>query len=104
MLGKVLGSEQESSCLYLHFYYFAYRCLRLLNQVVREFSREWLNMYGQQVLWRLVGFYFLQQGEMGHSLWSKNPMKDKLLSGYIVSKNAYVLVQQNTSLANLGQE
>ena len=86
MLGKVLGSEQESSCLYLHFYYFAYRCLRLLNQVVREFSREWLNMYGQQVLWRLVGFYFLQQGEMGHSLWSKNPMKDKLLSGYIVSK------------------
>ena len=43
MLGKVLGSEgseQESSCLYLHFHYFAYRCLRLLNQVVREFSRE----------------------------------------------------------------
>ena len=71
---------------YLHFYYFAYRCLRLLNQVVREFSREWLNMYGQQALWRLVGFYFLQQGEMGHSLWSKNPMKDKLVSGYIVSK------------------
>ena len=74
MLGKVLGSEQESSCLYLHFYYFAYRC----------------------------------QWEMGHSLWSKNPMKDKLLSGYIVSKKCLcprpAEYKFGLGLDNLGQE